>query len=228
MSDKPAVDVSAGTKKVGRPTNPDLVSRRKRQILTKSAEIFAAQGYRQTDVQTIADQLNIGKGTIYRYFPSKKLLFLSVVDHGMRGLLKTVEHDMEAFTDPLMRVARAVLSYLTYFDRNPALVELLIQERAEFRNREKPTYFLHQASRLERWHQAMRNLINKGLAREMAVDTMFDTLSNLLYGTMFTNFFKGREKSVAQQAQDILDIFFNGILIKPFNPEVLLRFEEDP
>ena len=59
---------------------------RREQILDAAAEVFAQHGYRNTDVQFVADALQVGKGTVYRYFPSKEALFLAAVDRGMRRL----------------------------------------------------------------------------------------------------------------------------------------------
>ena len=58
----------------------------------------------------------------------------------------------------------------------------------------------------------LRRLIAEGRVREMPVESITDVVGNLIYGTMFTNFFAGQKKPVEQQAQDILEIVFRGIL----------------
>jgi hypothetical protein len=40
-------------------------------------------------------------------------------------------------------------------------------------------------------------------------------ISDLLYGTMFTNYFTGPRKPPQEQTQDIIDIVFRGILSDP-------------
>ena len=54
--------------------------RRQEEILEAAATLFAECGYSDADTQTLADRLGVGKGTIYRYFPSKQELFLAAVD----------------------------------------------------------------------------------------------------------------------------------------------------
>lgn len=39
------------------------------------------------------------------------------------------------------------------------------------------------------------------------------SFSDLLYGTIFTNHFTERKKSLASQCEDVLDILFYGLLI---------------
>ena len=46
----------------------------------------------------------------------------------------------------------------------------------------------------------------------MPVERITDVMSDLLYGTMFTNFLTDRKKPFREQAQDILDVAFHGIL----------------
>ena len=46
----------------------------------------------------------------------------------------------------------------------------------------------------------------------MPVERVIDVLGDVLYGTMLTNHFAGREKPFEAQAQDILDVVFNGVL----------------
>ncbi|RMF93677.1 MAG: TetR/AcrR family transcriptional regulator [Nitrospinota bacterium] len=199
-------------KRPGRPKDKALIARRCEEILDAAAQIFAAQGYRNTDVQLVADRLNIGKGTVYRYFPSKRNLFLAAVDRGMRRLRTQIETCTANIADPLERIVRAISAYLTFFDTHPEFVELIIQERAEFKDRAKPTYFEHRDANVGPWQELFRELMRAGRVREMPVERITDVLGNLLYGTMFTNYFAGRQKPFEVQAQDILDIVFYGIL----------------
>ncbi len=46
----------------------------------------------------------------------------------------------------------------------------------------------------------------------MPVDRIRDVFSQCLYGTVFTNYFAGPQKSPETQAEEIIDIVFRGIL----------------
>ena len=199
-------------KRRGRPRTAGLAARRREEILDAAARIFAERGYPNTDLQIVADSIGVGKGTIYRYFPSKSALFLAAVDRGMRRASAAVDAAIEGVGDPLERIARAIRAYLAFYDGHPELVELLIQERAEFRDRKKPTYFEHCDASVGPWRDLLRALIAEGRVRKMPVERITDVASDLLYGTMFTNFFAGRRKTYEAQAQDMLDIVLNGIL----------------
>jgi AcrR family transcriptional regulator len=194
------------------PTDDPLVSQRREQILDAAAPFFGENGYAASDVQLLADQLGVGKGTIYRYFPSKRQLFLAAVDRGMRQMHACVEAARSKAKDPLDQLARAIRAYLAFFDAHPELVELFILERAVFKDRKKPTYFQHRDKNMGPWIERFHGLITAGRVRDMPIERIADVLNGLLYGTMFTNYFVGRRKSFQAEAAEILDVVFNGIL----------------
>ena len=125
-------------RKLGRPKDPDLETRRKAEILEAAAVVFAQDGFAETDVQVIANRVGVSKGTIYRYFETKDVLFLAAVDRGLRELSAACDASMlDESRTPLERVEAAVLAYLTFFHRRPEMAELFSQERATFRDRRK-------------------------------------------------------------------------------------------
>ncbi len=196
----------------GRPKIDGLTERRREQILAEATRVFAKQGFPKTDLQVIADRLKLGKGTLYRYFPSKEALFLAAADRGMTLLREFIESRTDEESDPLRRVEIAIAEYIRFFDRNPEITELMIQERAEFRDRKKPTYFIHREANIGKWNDLFADLIKAKRVRKISPETITEILSGLLYGTMFINHFVGRKKSAERQARETIDVIFRGIL----------------
>jgi len=187
-------------------------TRREEQILETAVKLFAEHGYSDTDTQLLAEKLHVGKGTIYRYFSSKRELFLAAADRVMRSMRQCVDASIEDIEEPFERIAVAIRAYLTFFAEHPEFVELLMQERAQFKDRKKPTYFEHREVNVQRWRALYDSLIVAGRIREVPVERILNTISNLVYGTMCTNYFTDQRHSVEMQARDILDIVFHGIL----------------
>ncbi len=199
-------------RKPGRPKSEEIRRRRREEILDAAGKLFAKHGYSDGATQALADMLQVGKGTVYRYFPTKRELFLAAADRVMKRLMAVVDESIVGIDDPFVAMGRAIEAYLQFFAQQPELVELLIQERAQFKDRKKPTYFEHRDANEGRWQDAFRELIAAGRVRDIPVDRITDVLGDLMYGTMFTNYFAGRRRSPHQQAQDILDITLNGLL----------------
>ena len=202
---------TASNRRPGRPSSDDIRTRRQEEILEAAAKLFAQRGYADANTQDLADLLQVGKGTIYRYFPTKQELFLAAVDRLMRRLKETIDAAMEGIDDTFERMAVGVRTYLRYFAEHPEVVELLIQERAQFKDRLKPTYFVHREANVGRWREEIRRLIAEGRVRDVPAERVTDVVGDLLYGTMFTNYLAGRNRSPEDQAVDILDVAFHGI-----------------
>jgi AcrR family transcriptional regulator len=203
---------ATAVKKLGRPTDGALRAIRTEQILKMAAELFARHGYAGTDTQLLAEKLGVGKGTIYRYFPSKEDLFLAAADRVMRQMRVQIDACIKGIADPLDQIAVAIRAYLAFFAEHPDYVELLMQERAQFKDRKESTYFQHAKANVERWWDIYRQLIAQGRIRDMPVERITEVLSQLCYGTMFTNYFKGNQKPFDVQARDIRDVVFHGIV----------------
>jgi AcrR family transcriptional regulator len=190
----------------------DRCAERREEILDAATKLFAEHGYADTDTQQLADKLGVGKGTLYRYFPSKRELFLAAADRGMRKLCQYIDASISAIEDPPEKIAEVFRSYLTFFADHPELCELLIHERALFKDRKTPTYFEHREANRERLRSLYRAYIAEGQIRDIPVDQLLDVIGDLLYGTMFTNYFSGRQVAPEEQARGILNILFRGIL----------------
>jgi AcrR family transcriptional regulator len=190
----------------------EAILARREEILQTATELFAEQGFSDAVTQVLTDRLQIGKGTLYRHFPSKRELFLAAADRVMVKLNERVEESIVGVTDGLERMARAIAAYLGFFSENPHFVELIIQERANFKDRKRPTYFEHRERNVQRWRQLYRDLIAQGRIRDMSVEQISDVLSNAMYGAMFINYFTGQSQPPDVQAHEILDIVFYGIL----------------
>ena len=180
-------------------------------ILDAATSLFAEHGFNDADTQALAERLGVGKGTVYRCFASKRELFLAAADRAMRRLHQRLDQSVQGVDDPLERVSAAVRAYLEFFDANPEYVELLIQERALFKDRKQPTYFEHRDRNADYWRRLYRGLIDAGRIRDLPVDQIRDVMSHALYGAMMTNYFNGRRAS-NEQAEQILDVMFRGIL----------------
>jgi len=203
----------------GRPPDARRQEQRRREILEAATQVFARVGFAATDVQEIAAVAGVGKGTVYRYFPSKEELFIATVDLGMQCLTSTVDLAAADVTEPLERIRAAIAAYLAYFDQHPEMIELFIQERAHFRHRQPATYFIHRDANIGPWRELLIALVREGLVRDLPVDAILDVISDLLYGTLFTKHISGRQATLASQCEPIMQVIFRGILVdRPGNP----------
>lgn len=189
-----------------------LRTRREEQILCEASKKFAKNGFVETDLQEIADSLGISKGTIYRYYSTKEELFLKAVRKGVSSLQARTHGALQSPGDPLDRIAAATTAYLEFFQQFPQLVELFIQERVVFREKRRPVYFEAGEKACEPFRKLVEELMAARRVRKMPVDRVLRVMGDLVYGTMFSNYLSGRSRGFREQAADVLDVVFNGIL----------------
>jgi AcrR family transcriptional regulator len=198
-----------------KPRNParqEAFCRRQEEILAKAIAVFAEHGYATTDTQFLADQLQVGKGTLYRYFKSKEELFLAAVDYGMRRFNERMAVRLAGVIDPLDQIRQGICTFLEFFAENPQFVELQVQERALFKDRRKPTFFQYREHNILRWQALYRDLIAQRRVRSITPEQITNVVADLLYGTMIANYFAGRRPDPDVQARDIFEVVFRGIL----------------
>lgn len=187
-------------------------SERRIAITEAAVKQFATHGYADCDMECVAAKAGIGKGTLYLYFAGKQELFFACVDLGMKQMQAAVNTAAERETEPFQKIDRAIRAYLEFFDSHPEYVELLIQERAIFRDRVRPTYFEHRDANRGPWRKLYADLAASGLIRtDVPIERLLDTISSLVYGTMFTNHFIGRTITLDEQHRTILAVFLRGI-----------------
>jgi AcrR family transcriptional regulator len=196
--------------KPGRPRDEQLAERRRAEIVRHAIDEFARHGYNGADLDAIARNAGCAKGTLYNYFASKGDLFSASVDHVMFSMVEAVGSTGDG--DPVEQLAQLVRGFLRHFAKHPQYVELLVQERSDFRDRKEPAYYRYRETSRRQWKERFAQLIDQGRMRKMPPDQAINILGDLLYGTIFMNYFRGRRIDPARQAQEILDVLLGGLL----------------
>ena len=188
-------------------------SERCQAIVETAARLFADLGYTACEMERVAAELQIAKGTLYLYFPAKQELFFACVDWGVRQMQQAVRTAADSVSEPFEKLSHGIRAYLAFFDEHPQYVELFVQERAIFKDRKQPTYFEYRDAGRVPWRQLYLELIEAGRMRsDLPVERILDSIGNLLYGTMFTNHFIGRTVTLEEQYRSLLEVVLRGIL----------------
>jgi AcrR family transcriptional regulator len=187
-------------------------AQRRQAIIEAAAALFAKNGYTDCEMDRVAAEVGVAKGTLYLYFPGKQELFFACVDHGMERMYELVRGAAESTDKPFERMALGIRAYLAFFDEHPQYVELLIQERAIFKDSKRSTYFEHRDANRAPWRELYTRLVQEGQFRsDLSVERLLDSVSNVLYGTMFTNHFIGRQISLDEQYKSLFEIILHGL-----------------
>lgn len=80
---------------MSRSTDPQARQAMRERFLQAAAQEFAQAGYEAANINVISEQAGAGKGTIYLYFPSKRDLFLALLQSIAERQLAVVRAALE-------------------------------------------------------------------------------------------------------------------------------------
>jgi AcrR family transcriptional regulator len=124
----------------------DWRQERRHKILNAAAELFGAQPYDSVQMRDVAARAEVGKPTLYRYFPSKEELFLEVFKSGLDRLEAEIGEILAAKDEPRKSLERLLHALLDALGGQVAALRLLTDDqstvmrrwRNEFRRRRRP------------------------------------------------------------------------------------------
>lgn len=94
---------------------------RRSAILAASARVFARAGIDGASMGTVAREAELGKATLYYYFPTKEALYDAVLDEGTEAFFASLPAPPLAGEDLADAVESLLRGYLAFFAQQPDL-----------------------------------------------------------------------------------------------------------
>ncbi len=188
------------------------VEKRRKQILDAAEDVFVKHGFASAKTDDIAHLADLGKGTLYRYYKNKKNLFFAVVDRELSELRLAMFQGVNKKTDPVEKIEAAIRTYLSFFDRHPSLMDMIIHEHSSFSDRIGKKYFEHYYGNKSRVVQTFREGIKKGLIKRINIESAISILASILHGTIYTWHAENKRFNLKDRVPAICKVFFSGII----------------
>jgi len=100
--------------------------KKRRRILEEAAHLFATQRFHDVRLEDVAAAAEVGKGTIYIYFPNKDELYLSLLNEGFAQLVTDMHAQQRAREESAPLALRRIVAALVHFAvEHPHLSELM-------------------------------------------------------------------------------------------------------
>ena len=98
---------------------------RRRQLLNVAIEQFGRTGFHDTSMNALAKSAGVTKPVLYQHFPSKRHLYLAVLNDIGTRLREALEASVEQATSPHSQVEAGFRSYFSFFANEPAAFDVL-------------------------------------------------------------------------------------------------------
>ena len=182
---------------------------KREHIVGAASRVFALRPYHVVCMDDIAEAARVGKGTLYRYFPSKEDLYLGVVAEAFDLLIRRLDRvEAEALPAPtaLARMIEAIVetfaTHLPFFRlMQQGEARLFLRKRQVIRARRE-----HIASGLAR---VLDRGAQTGVFRKVDRDTIPTMMIGLVWGTTLNH---ADETPAEILAQRVVDLCLHGIL----------------
>ena len=87
----------------------------RQSILRCAEDIFTRHDYHEVLMEDVAQACGVAKGTVYRYFPSKRALYVAVMFEGIEQLQQALRRALDTSVPPVRKVESAVRCVLGHF-----------------------------------------------------------------------------------------------------------------
>lgn len=169
----------------GRKPSPD---ERRAAILDIAREAFLQDGYSGTSMSRIAALVGGSKATLYSYFPSKKELFVAVIDRETAGLYDRIFNVSMTADEPRAAITKLVRRCLDGLlsDTIVSGYRLIIAEAGRFPEIGRTAYELAVHRGLERIGRFFAKAVADGALRPCNPKDAADTFLDLTAGNLHT------------------------------------------
>ncbi len=99
---------------------------RRLQLLDVARDRFAEQGFHATSMDEIAEAAGVTKPVLYQHFPSKRALYVELLEDTGRELLANLADATSRAGSPRERVELSFRAYFNFVASNPAAFRLLL------------------------------------------------------------------------------------------------------
>lgn len=104
----------------------NLTIERKIEILNKAMELFGRLGYKKTSINDIAKEINVSKAMVFKYFKSKKNLYLYIVDYASDLIINGINSSSNSkVSDFFDHIEQTTLIKLRVLNQYPSLMSFL-------------------------------------------------------------------------------------------------------
>lgn len=192
--------------------DPELVGRRRKQIVAAATQLFADQGFYKTTIKDIAKKAGISPGLIYLYIREKDDLLLLVLLDVIDAYARELPSAMEGITQPLDRLIRAIKAYCRIVDQHRAATVLAYRSTKSL-SLERRSLIQEQETRTNAIIMTeIDGCIKAGLLRRINVDVLTYQFVLVAHGwALKTWYFKSR-MSLEEYINDSIDILLTGVL----------------
>lgn len=158
---------------------------KKMDITKAAAKVFAREGYHNTKVQMIADELQVSVGTIYNYFKSKEEILQYIFQIEYERRLEFIEKVEKQDISPLEKLRLFLENHFDLIRKDSDIGKVMFQE-VLFELKITNACLKEYEIKIITWiKQKINQCIEIGLIEPIDVDTILPILISIMRSTAY-------------------------------------------
>jgi AcrR family transcriptional regulator len=192
--------------------DPELVQRRRGQIVAAATKLFSSQGYYRTTIKAIAKLAGISPGLIYQYVREKDDVLLLVILDVVDAYAREIPKALEDVVDPIDRLVATVDAYCRVVNRHRAATVLAYRSTKSLSGDRRRLIQERELDTNRLISSAIADCIRSRLLRRVNIDVLTYQMVLIAHGWALKSWYFKSRLSIDQYIQDSLDIMLGGVL----------------
>ncbi len=152
---------------------------RRREVMAAAVRVFSERGYRAASMSDIAEELGMGKASLYHYVSGKEQVLIELYEEVIRENVIAARRIVESDRTALEALAEVLRDRVAYTCHNCDLVRVFFEEEAELPARRQARLI----SARREYEQTLLDLVARGeAAGEFSLPTTPAIFVNTLLG----------------------------------------------
>lgn len=182
------------------------------EILRAAEAIFTRRDFHEVLMEEVAQESGVGKGTLYRYFPSKRDLYLAVMFEGMESLSADLRAAPRGLSTPAEKIECIVRCILTHFWDRRLFFALLHSNEHKGDDPEGREWQRRRAEIVEIVQRTLEEAMAAGHMRRTDAHISAQMLLGMVRGV---NRYRNPQDTLDELVTAVLAIFWHGAATAP-------------
>ncbi len=144
----------------------------RKKIIDAASILYARKGFGATSIQEISETANVALPVTYHYVKKKSEIMRLIMEDVLNIFRESLLKEIKEITDPVEKLAIAVILYLRILDRQREKVLLIYQKSASLDRESKKRIMALEVELSEIFTTIISEGITQGVFRKVDVDLM--------------------------------------------------------
>jgi AcrR family transcriptional regulator len=191
---------------------PELVEKRRGQIVAAATKLFSEQGFYRTTIKDIARLAGISSGLIYQYVREKEDVLLHVLLEVVESYAREIPAAIVGIDEPLERLVTAVRAYCRVVDRHRAATVLAYRSTKSLSPKRRELIQQRETDTNDIIRRTLVDCMDRGIIRRVNVDALTYQIVLTAHGWALKSWYFKSRLTLEDYIEANLDILLNGVL----------------